>query len=50
MAKITEKNSYVVDMYDILGETLYKELQPFRREQTLNATSVRGKLRFHDRC
>lgn len=39
IAKKTEASSYVVNMYDILGETLYKELQPFRREQTLNATS-----------
>lgn len=38
-AKIAEKNSYAVNMQDILGDELYKELQPFRREQTLNATS-----------
>lgn len=37
--KNAEKNSYAVNMYDILGNELYKELQPFRREQTLNATS-----------
>lgn len=38
-AKNVEKSSYVVNMQDILGADLYKELQPFRREQTLNATS-----------
>lgn len=42
-AEITEKktliSSYVVNIYDILGDTLYKELQLFVREQTLTATS-----------
>jgi hypothetical protein len=38
-AKKTLISSYVVNMYDILGDTLYKELQLFVREQTLTATS-----------
>lgn len=38
-AKKTLISSYVVNMYDILGDTLYKELLPFVREQTLTATS-----------
>lgn len=38
-AKKTLISSYVVNIYDILGETLYKELQLFVREQTLTATS-----------
>lgn len=38
-AKKTLMSSYVVNMYDILGDTLYKELQLFVREQTLTATS-----------
>lgn len=38
-AKKTLISSYVVNIYDILGDTLYKELQLFVREQTLTATS-----------
>ena len=38
-AKKTLISSYVVNMYDILGDTLYKELQLFVREQTLTETS-----------
>lgn len=38
-AKKTSISSYVVNIYDILGDTLYKELQLFVREQTLTATS-----------
>lgn len=34
-AKKTEASSYVVSIYDVLGEDLYKELQPFYREDTL---------------
>lgn len=38
-AKKTLISSYVINIYDILGDTLYKELQLFVREQTLTATS-----------
>ncbi|MSS11771.1 ABC transporter ATP-binding protein [Clostridium sp. WB02_MRS01] len=34
-AKKIEANSYVVSIYDVLGDKLYKELQPFVREDTL---------------
>lgn len=34
-AKNIEKSSYVVSMYDILGDELYKELLPYRREDVL---------------
>lgn len=34
-AKNVEKNSYVVNMQDILGDELYNELQPFRKEDVL---------------
>lgn len=38
-AKKTLISSYVINIYDILGDTLYKELQLFVREQTLSETS-----------
>lgn len=39
VAKKSQASSYVINTYDILGDKLYTELQPFRREQTINETS-----------